>query len=266
MIEKINKIFLLVLIGILFLISGGCEKTRADKSSIEIPEVILAFSTDKDEDISYIRIKHYDGSPVKEFGDKRYKYEVDNENKLKTIFLKREIIKAISPIPEGEELEPITKDDIILKSEEVLKRLGEDTDYYKIRVIHNDDKNKIKSMARQFEEKGFNGNNIYMQYLEDGTLVSVSFKYEESGVLEMDNVISVEEAFDIVITSFSTGTGTEKYSEKLDPEKITYETDVYNGKKVYNFYFRLALENGTLYDFVYIVSTETGVILYRDEP
>ena len=264
--SKIGYALNLIIISILFVFASGCQQNGADKSNIEIPKVILDFSTNKDEDVSYIRIKHYDGSPVKEFQDNNYKYEIDKENRLKTIFLKREIVKGIIPLSEDEEFEPLTKEDISLKSEEVLKRLGEDVDFYTIQVDHNDEKNKIKAIARQFEDKGFNGNNLYMQYLEDGTLVSVSFKYEEAGILNTENVIGLEEAMDIVITSFSTNTLTEKYSEKIDIEKISYETDVYNGKKVYNFYFRLPLEDGTLFDFFYIVSTDTGIILYRDEP
>lgn len=253
------------MLSIIFSLTG-CERDQVAKPNVEIPKIILDFTTDKDEDVSYIRTKHYDGSTFKEFDDKTYKYEIDKENRLQTIFIKKETAKAQSPSLLDEEKEPISREDIILKSEEVIKRLNKDKDYYEIEVDYNEDKKKIKTTARQFEDAGFNGNNIYMQYLEDGTLISVSFKYEELGILNMESNISLEEARDIVITTFSTNTTTEKYAEKLDPENISHEIDVYNGKKVYNFYFRLPLEEGRLFDFKYIVSTDTGIILYRDEP
>jgi len=55
------------------------------------------------------------------------------------------------------------------------------------------------------------------------------------------------------------------YAPQLTKEIIRYDVDVYNNKKVYNLYFTLTTEEQGNFDFTYVVSTESGIILYRKE-
>lgn len=246
-------------LGILFvlgvLILTACGTSEEDIKIQMAP--ILTYTNDKEENIKFVRTKAYDGITIKEFTDSKYYYEVTPEGRLMTVFL-RNTPGNVSP-------NPATKEEIRLKAEDNLKRLDYDTEKFNTEVSYNESLKKYESISREKQGDFFTGNNIYIQYTSDGTLISISFKYENPDVLNTVDKISVDEAKDIIINYFRANASTEEFSSMLSKEIIKHEVDVYNNKKVYNLYFTLKIGEEETLDFMYSVSTESGIILYRNE-
>ena len=234
---------------------AGCGN-KEDLTRIQLAP-ILAYSNDKEENITFIRTKNYDGIIVKEYGDSLYTYEVTPEGKLMTIFIKNSP-NGINPLQ-------ATVEEITLKAEDNLKRLGYEVENFVTLVNFDEGKKQYQSTSRHKQGEDFTGNNVYIQYDAEGTLISISFKYEDVEILKTENKISVDEAKEILMNYFMTNTSTEKYAALLDKEMIQAEIDIYNNKKVYNLYFTLKAEEFGTYNFKYVISTETGIILYRKE-
>ncbi len=244
------------LLSILMLfIFGACSK---DEEAIQTQlKPILAYTGDKEENVKFLRTKEYDGLTIKEYQDSTYFYEVTPEGRLMTVFLKSPSTTTSQNLATVEEIK--------LKSEDNLKRLGYGIEGYKIEVNYDEGKKQYQSVMRQMQGEFFTGNNIYIQYSSDGTLISISFKYEDPNVLLTINKINVDEAKQIIINYFKTNASTEKYAQLLTEDMISHEVDVYNNKKVYNLYFTLSAEEFGTFNFKYVVNTESGIILYRKE-
>lgn len=238
-----------------FMTLAGCGN-KEDLTRLQIAP-ILAYSGDKEENIKFIRTKNYEGITVKEYEDTLYTYEVTPEGKLMTVFIKSS--------PKGTNPLQATVEEITLKTEDNLKRLGYEAQSFMTTVNFDEGKKQYQSTSRHKQGEDFTGNNIYIQYTSEGTLISISFKYEDAEILKTENKITVDEAKDILINYFKTNASTEKYAALLDKEMIQSEIDIYNNKKVYNLYFTLQAEEFGTYNFKYVISTESGIILYRKE-
>lgn len=244
---------ILLVTGMLILASCGNNEEEIKKQMAPI----MSYTSDKSENIKFERTKEYDGMTIKEYTDSKFYYEVTPEGRLMTIFLKNTPTNTTPNIA--------AKEEILLKSEDNLRRLDYDVKEFQTQINYSESKKQYESVSREKEGDYFTGNNIYIQYTSDGTLISISFKYENADVLRAADKISIDEAKDIIINYFKTNASTEKYADFLTKEIIRYEVDVYNGKKVYNLYFTLNTEEYGNFDFVYAVSTESGIILYRKE-
>ena len=244
---------ILLILGMLFL--NACGTTEEELNIQMAP--ILTYSNDKDENIKFVRTKAYDGITIKEFTDSKYYYEVTPEGRLMTIFLRT--------TPGNTSPSIATKEEVLLKAEDNLKRLGYEVDVFKTVVRYDESLKQHESISREKQGEFFTGNNVYIQYTSDGTLISISFKYENPDILSTNDKISVKEAKEIIINYFRANASTEAFSGQLTEESIRHEVDVYNNKKVYNLYFTLDVGEGETFDFTYAVSTESGIILYRKE-
>lgn len=244
----------ILLISIVLTITG-CKKNEAQNQLQLAP--ILSYTSDKEENIKFVRTKNYDGITVKEYSDSEYTYEVTPEGKLMTIFLKS--------APTGINITKAAEDEINLKAEDNLNKLGYQIEDFVTTVSYDESKKQYNSVSRQIQGEEFTGNNVYIQYTLNGILISISFKYEDPMVLQTVNKITVEEAKNILINYFATNSSTEKYAPLLSKDIIRSEVDVYNNKKVYNLYFTLETEEFGYFNFKYTISTETGIILYRKE-
>lgn len=250
---KKSGILLLILLSVWTL--GAC---RSGDENLEVQlEPILNFTSDAEDNIKFVRTKEYDGRTVREYTDSKFYYEVTEEGRLMTIFLRS--------APATTAITLATKEEILLKSNDNLRRLDYDVSKFQTDIRFNEGLKKYESISREKLGEAFTGNNIYIQYAGDGTLISVSFKYENPEVLNTVDKITPDEAKEIIINYFATNASTEKYAPLLTKDVIRYEVDVYNNKKVYNLYFSLPIEETGIFDFSYVVSTETGIILYRKE-
>lgn len=251
--RKKNQVIALILLTMVFLVS--C------RSSNENAEVLLApikrFTSDVEENIKFVRTKEYDGRTVREYTDSKFYYEVTNEGRLLTIFLRNEPTNT-TPIV-------ATKEEILLKSSDNLRRLNYDLSQFQTDIKYDETLKQYKSTSRETSGEAYTGNNVYIQYASDGTLISISFKYENPEVLNTPDKITPDEAKDIIINYFSTNASTERYADLLTKDAIRHEVDVYNNKKVYNLYFTVPTDEHGNFDFMYVLSTETGIILYRKE-
>lgn len=250
-----RKIWTGLLLLSIVLIFTGCKSNEELNQQQLAP--ILSYTSDKKENIKFLRTKNYDGITVKEYSDSEYIYEVTPEGKLMTIFIKS--------APKGINLTKATDEEILLKSEDNLKKLGDQIGDFVTTVNYDESKKQYSSVSRQVKGEEFTGNNVYIQYTSNGILISISFKYEDPLVLETVNKITVEEAKDILINYFATNSATEKYAPQLNKDMIRSEVDVYNNKKVYDLYFTLETDEFGFFNFKYVISTETGIILYRKE-
>jgi len=250
--KKIRFAILLVA-GMLILAACGNNEEELKKQMAPI----LSYTNDKSDNIKFERTKEYDGMTIKEYTDSKFYYEVTPEGKLMTIFLKN--------TPTNTTPNVAARDEILLKAEDNLKRLDYDVERFQTEIRYSETLKQYESVSREKEGEYFTGNNVYIQYTSDGTLISISFKYENPNVLNTVDKITVEEAKEIIINYFKTNASTEKYADLLSKEIIRHEVDVYNNKKVYNLYFTLETEEYGSFDFVYAVSTESGIILYRKE-
>lgn len=250
-----RKITLGILLVLGMLILGACS-TNEEEAMIQMTP-ILSYTSDKEENVKFVRTKEYDGMTIKEYTDSKFFYEVTPDGKLMTIFLRN--------TPNGITPNVATKDEIQLKTEDNLKRLDYDTAKFKTTINYSESKKQYESISREMQGEFFTGNNVYIQYTSDGTLISISFKHEDPEVLKNADKITVDEAKEIIINYFATNASTEKYAAQLTKEIIRYDVDVYNNKKVYNLYFTLTTEEQGNFDFTYVVSTESGIILYRKE-
>ncbi|MGB4589075.1 MAG: hypothetical protein WBI17_07555 [Clostridiaceae bacterium] len=233
----------------------GC-KTNEEQNQLQLAP-ILSYTSDKEENIKFVRTKNYDGISVKEYTDSEYTYEVTPDGKLMTIFLKS--------APTGINITKATDEEITLKAEDNLKKLSYKIEDFVTTVSYDESKKQYTSVSRQIQGEEFTGNNVYIQYTSNGILISISFKYEDPLVLQTVNKITVEEAKDILINYFTTNSSTEKYAPLLHKDIIRSEVDVYNNKKVYDLYFTLETDEFGFFNFKYVISTETGIILYRKE-
>ncbi len=251
-----NKKYITSLLLLIMLFTMGACSNNDEEIRIQMQH-ILSYTGDKEENVKFVRTKEYDGMTIKEYKDTKYFYEVTPEGKLMTIFLKTPSTSSASTLA--------TQDEIILKSEDNLKRLDYDKTIYKTEVNYDEMKKQYQSVSREMQGEYFTGNNIYIQYSSNGTLISISFKYEDPRVLQTLDKITVDEAKDIILNYFKTNASTEAFSPLLTKEMIRHEVDVYNNKKVFNLYFTLQSEEFGVFDFKYVVSTESGIILYRKE-
>lgn len=250
-----KKISLGILLILGMLILGACSSNEEDTIVQMTP--ILSYTNDKEENVKFVRTKEYDGMTIKEYTDSKFFYEVTPDGKLMTIFLRN--------APSGVTPNVAAKEEIKLKTEDNLKRLDYDIAKFKTTINYSDSRKQYESVSRETQGEFFTGNNVYIQYTSDGTLISISFKHEDPQVLNNVDKITVNEAKEIIINYFATNASTEKYAAQLTKEIIRYDVDVYNGKKVYNLYFTLNTEEQGNFDFTYVVSTESGIILYRKE-
>ncbi len=250
-----RKITLGILLVLGMLILGACS-TDEEETTIQMTPV-LNYTSDKEENVKFVRTKEYDGMTIKEYTDSKFFYEVTPDGKLMTIFLRN--------TPTGITPNVATKEEIQLKTEDNLKRLDYDTARFKTTINYSESKKQYESISREMQGEFFTGNNVYIQYTSDGTLISISFKHEDPEVLKNPDKITVDEAKEIIINYFATNASTEMYAPQLTKEIIRYDVDVYNNKKVYNLYFTLTTEEQGNFDFTYVVSTESGIILYRKE-
>lgn len=250
-----KKVSSLILILLTMVVLGACRS--GDDNLDKQMKPILDFTSDAAENVKFVRTKEYDGRTVREFTDSKFYYEVTEDGRLMTIFLRS--------TPATTAVTMATEEEILLKSNDIIRRLKYDISRFHTDIKFHESLKQYESVTREKQGDAFTGNNIYMQYAADGTLISVSFKYENPDVLNAVDKITPEEAKSIIINYFSTNASTEKYASMLSPEIIRYEVDVYNNKKVYNLYFSLPVEEIGIFDFSYVVSTETGIILYRKE-
>lgn len=251
-----NKKFLKGLLLLVMLLPLGACSTNEEEVQIQM-QPILSYTGDKAENVKFVRTKEYDGMTIKEYKDTQYFYEVTPDGKLMTIFLKTPSTSSASTLA--------TVDEISLKSEDNLKRLDYAKETYKTEVTYDETKKQYQSVSREMQGEYFTGNNIYIQYSSNGTLISISFKYENPSVLQTLDKISISEAKEIILNYFKTNASTEAYAPLLTDDMIRHEVDVYNNKKVYNLYFTLNTEEFGVFDFKYVVNTESGIILYRKE-
>jgi len=251
--HKKNILGLLLILGMLVLNACG---TNEEEIKIQMAP-ILTYTSDKVENVKYVRTKAYDGLTIKEYTDSKFYYEVTPDGRLMTVFL-RNTPGNISP-------NLATKEEIILKAEDNLKRLDYELEKFKTVVRYDENRKQYESISREMQGEFYTGNNVYIQYTSDGTLISISFKYENPEALSTIDKISVDEAKEIIMNYFEANASTEEFSQQLTKEIIQHEIDVYNNKKVYNLYFTLDIGEGETFDFMYAVSTESGIILYRNE-
>jgi len=250
-----RKIWTGMLLTLIVLTITGCKNNEVQTQLQLAP--ILGYTSDKEENIKFVRTKNYDGITVKEYSDSEYSYEVTPEGKLMTVYLKS--------APTGINIIQATDEEINLKAEDNLKKLGYKIEDFVTTVYFDESKKQHNSVSRQIQGEDFTGNNVYIQYSSNGILISISFKYEDPLVLQTVNKITVEEAKNILINYFATNSSTEKYAKLLSKDIIRSEVDVYNNKKVYDLYFTLETEEFGYFNFKYVISTETGIILYRKE-
>jgi len=250
-----RKIWTGMLLTLIVLTITGCKNNEVQTQLQLAP--ILGYTSDKEENIKFVRTKNYDGITVKEYSDSEYSYEVTPEGKLMTVYLKS--------APTGINIIQATDEEINLKAEDNLKKLGYEIKDFLTTVSYDESKKQYNSVSRQIQGEDFTGNNVYIQYTSNGILISISFKYEDPLVLQTVNKITVEGAKDILINYFATNSSTEKYAKLLSKDIIRSEVDVYNNKKVYDLYFTLETEEFGYFNFKYVISTETGIILYRKE-
>lgn len=251
--RKKMSLGILLILGMLIL--GACSDN--EQQTIIQMSPILNYTSDKADNIKFVRTKEYDGMTIKEYTDSKFFYEVTPDGKLMTIFLRH--------TPTGITPNVTTKEEIQFKTEDNLRRLDYDLAKFKTTINYSESKKQYESISREMQGEFFTGNNVYIQYSSDGTLISISFKHENPEVLLSADKISVDEAKEIIINYFATNASTEMYASQLTKEIIRYDVDVYNNKKVYNLYFTLTTEDQGSFDFTYVVSTESGIILYRKE-
>jgi len=251
--HKKNILGLLLILGMLVLNACG---TNEEEIKIQM-EPILTYTSDKVENVKFVRTKAYDGMTIKEFTDSKYYYEVTQDGRLMTVFLRN--------TPSTVSTNLATKEEIILKAEDNLKRLDYEPEKFKTVVEYDETRKQYESISREMQGEFYTGNNIYIHYTSNGILISISFKYENPDVLSTIDKISVDEAKEIIMNYFKANASTEEFSQQLTKETIRYEIDVYNNKKVYNLYFTLDIGEGETFDFIYAISTESGIILYRNE-
>lgn len=250
-----KKTSLFVLILLTMVSFSACR--NGDENPEKQMRPILNFTSDAEDHIKFVRTKEYDGRTVREYTDSKFFYEVTEDGRLMTIFLRTAPATTAATLA--------TKEEILLKSNDNLRRLNYDITKFQTDIRFNEGLKQYESISREKKGDAFTGNNIYIQYAGDGTLISVSFKYENPDVLNTADKITPDEAKEIIINYFATNASTEKYAPLLTEDLIRYEVDVYNNKKVYNLYFSLPVEDTGIFDFSYVVSTETGIILYRKE-
>jgi len=251
--HKKNILGLLLILGMLVLNACG---TNEEEIKIQM-EPILTYTSDKVENVKFVRTKAYDGMTIKEFIDSKYYYEVTPDGRLMTVFLRN--------TPGNISTSLATKEEIFLKAEDNLKRLDYEPEKFKTVVAYDESRKQYESISREMQGEFYTGNNIYIHYTSNGILISISFKYENPDVLSTIDKISVDEAKEIIMNYFKANASTEEFSQQLTKETIRYEIDVYNNKKVYNLYFTLDIGEGETFDFIYAISTESGIILYRNE-
>ena len=251
---KNKPILLILMIVLMSLFFTACRNDQEALARQMAP--VLAYTSDGEENVKFVRTKEYDGRVIREFTDSKFFYEVTTDGRLMTIFLRT--TPTTTPTV-------ATREEILLKANDNLRRLNYNLDEFQTEVRYNENRKQYESVSRERKGEAFTGNNIYIQYTSDGTLISISFKYENPEILNTEDQITVEEAKEIIMNYFSTNASTEKYAPMLTSAMIRHEVDVYNNKKVFNLYFTLPTEEVGTFDFVYVVSTETGIILYRRE-
>lgn len=248
----------LMLITVLTLALGITACSGDEDMEALMLEPVLQFSADRDESVKFERTKNYDGTKVREYVDSEFFYEVTADGKLKTI--------VVRSAPSGQNSVEASVQQIYIRAEDYLKRLGYDNTQFQTTVSFNESENQFLATSRMRSGPDFNGNNVYMSFKRDGFLVSISFKHENPEVLDNDVSLSIEEAKENLINYFRTNASTERFSESLRMDIIRHEIDVYNNKKVYNLFFTLNTEEYGLFEFRYVINTETGIILHRQEP
>lgn len=251
--HKKNILGILLILGMLVLNACGTDE---EELLIQMAP-ILTYTSDKAENVKFVRTKAYDGLTIKEYTDSKFFYEVTPDGRLMTVFLRN--------TPGNTSLNLATEEEINLKAVDNLKRLDYEVEKFETVVNFDESRKQYESVSREKQGDFYTGNNIYIQYTSDGTLISISFKYENPDVLSTVDKISVDEAKEIIMNYFVANASTEEFSQQLTKESIQYEIDVYNNKKVYNLYFTLDIGEGKTFDFIYAVSTESGIILYRNE-
>lgn len=254
MIRSIKYIAPLIIASFLF---ASCETKKENPQDVYIFKV-ATFSELPDESISFIRNKTYDGRIVMEFSDEEFIYELDETGRFLSIFVKDE--------PKKEDLNEAPSEVLIEKTTDYLLRLGVNPETYEITYAISSGKEQITAVARNKSGEYFTGNNVYLQYLKDGTLISISMKYEDPAILNKSSIITVEQAKKILSDYIETSELMKSYKTQIVPDKISSEVDIYYGKKVYNFYFTLATPTSGKFKCKYVISTETGSILSKLEP
>ncbi|ETA79146.1 hypothetical protein [Youngiibacter fragilis] len=236
---------------------ASCETRKPNPQDVYIFKV-ASFSELPDESISFVRNKTYDGRIVMEFTDDEYIYELDEAGRFLSIFVKDE--------PKKEDLNDVKSEVLQEKTTDYLLRLGVNPETYEITYAISSSKEQVTAVARHKSGEYFTGNNVYLQYIKDGTLISISMKYEDPAILNKQSTISMEQARKILFDYLETSELMKPYITQLSTDKISSEVDIYYGKKVYNFYFTLATANAGKFKCKYVISTETGSILSKLEP
>jgi len=254
MIRSLKYIAPLVIASVLF---ASCETKKQNPQDVYIFKV-ATFSELPDESISFVRNKTYDGRIVMEFTDEEYIYELDESGRFLSIFVKDE--------PKKEDLNEAPPEVLLEKTTDYLTRLGVKPEVYEITYAVSSSKEQISAVARHKSGEYFTGNNVYLQYIKDGTLISISMKYEDPAILNKPSTISEEQARKILFDYFETAEIMKPYMTQITTDKIGSEVDIYYGKKVYNFYFTIATANSGKFKCKYVISTETGSILSKIEP
>jgi hypothetical protein len=254
MIRGLKYIAPLIVASFLF---TSCETKDENPKDVYIFKV-ATFSELPDESISFVRNKTYDGRIVMEFTDEEFIYELDEAGRFLSIFVKDE--------PKKEDLNEAPPEVLLEKTTDYLLRLGVNPETYEITYAISSSKEQITAVARHKSGDYFTGNNIYLQYIKDGTLISISMKYEDPAILNKPTTISEEQARKILFDYFETSELMKPYMTQISADKISSEVDIYYGKKVYNFYFTIATANSGKFKCKYVISTETGSILSKLEP
>jgi hypothetical protein len=251
--KSLKYLFIICIVAGLF-VSCASPSTEPDTS---FREKVAYFSSDKDENIRYVRTKNYDGILVYEFTDSRNVYELNETAQIISIYLKER--------PTVVNLPMIAPEQLMEKSRYYIGRLAFDANLYEVTHTFNETTGRYTTISRQKSGEYFTGNNIYMQYLKEGILVSVSLKYENPEILNRESKVTMDQATGILMSYLKGNPKTQPYLDQLDPEKISKEVDVYNGKKVYNFYFTLVTDKTSNYRYKYAISTDTGAFLVKRE-
>ncbi|MBP1918750.1 hypothetical protein [Youngiibacter multivorans] len=254
MIRSIKYIAPLLIASALF---ASCEAKDVNPKDVYIFKV-ATFSELPDESISFVRNKTYDGRIVMEFTDEEFIYELDETGRFLSIFVKDE--------PKKEDLNETTPEVLLEKTTDYLTKLGVNPETYEITYAISSSKEQISAVARHKSGEYFTGNNVYMQYIKDGTLISISMKYEDPAILNKPSTISEDQARKILFDYFETSELMKPYLTQISTDKLSSEVDIYYGKKVYNFYFTIATANSGKFKCKYVISTETGSILSKLEP
>lgn len=252
--KKRMKYLCIICIAAGFFVSCSSPSTEPDSS---FREKVAYFSSDRDENISYVRTKNYDGILVYEFTDSRSVYELNETAQIISIYLKERPTEVSLPV--------IAPEQLMEKTRYYIGRLAFDANLYEVTHTLNEATGQYTTISRQKSGDFFTGNTIYMQYLKEGILVSVSLNYENPDILNRESKVTMEQATTILMGYLSGNPNTQPYIDQLDPAKISKEVDVYNGKKVYNFYFTLVTDKTSNYHYKYAISTDTGAFLVKME-